>query len=130
MQPIRLTSLLPRGFDPMQHKVHFAVWNQIEHPVDVLTTDPQEWQGWNSWRSVKNDFNREFIFSMAADKHDPTLWLFGGVWEVLERGSAQQARSYTVALREDIMGPFSRRLWIQHKRDATCVNGWSRSCRR
>ncbi|SDS31353.1 hypothetical protein SAMN04488570_1605 [Nocardioides scoriae] len=116
MQPIPLTSLLPTGFHPMQHKVHFAVWNQIEHPIDVLATDAEEWQGWNSWRSVNNDFNREFIFSMAADKHDPTLWLFGGIWEVLERGAEQHARSYTVALREDIMGAFRRRLWIRHRR--------------
>ncbi|TGN63556.1 hypothetical protein EXE59_06035 [Nocardioides eburneiflavus] len=61
-------------------------------------------------------FNREFIFSVAQDKHDTTLWLFGGIWEVLDRGAEQQARSYTVALREDLMGPFIRRLYIRHKR--------------
>jgi hypothetical protein len=116
MESIPLTSLLPEGFDPKQYKIHFAVWNQIEHPVDVLATNQEEWQGWNSWRSVNNDFNREFIFSVAQDKHDATLWLFGGIWEVLERGHEQQSRSYTVALREDLMGPFIRRLWLRHKR--------------
>ena len=80
----------PRRLRPGQHKVHFAVWNQIEHPIDVLATDQAEWQGWNSWRSVNNDFNRDFIFSMAQDKHDPTLWLFGGVWEVLGRGPSSR----------------------------------------
>ena len=75
----------PTGFDPKQYKVHFAVWNQIKHPIDVLATSQEEWQGWNSWRSVKDDFNRDFIFSVAQDKHDATLWLFGGIWEVLER---------------------------------------------
>lgn len=75
-----------------------------------------EWQGWNSWRSVNNDFNREFIFSVAQNKHDATLWLFGGIWEVLERRPQQQAHSYTVAPREDLMGPFIRRLWVRHKR--------------
>ncbi|WP_435198488.1 GIY-YIG nuclease family protein [Janibacter sp. GS2] len=116
MEAIPLTSLLPEGFDPRQYKVHFAVWNQIRHPIDVLATDHEEWQGWNSWRSVKNDFNREFIFSMAQDKHDATLWLFGGIWEVLERGPEQQAHSYTVTLREELMGPFIRRLWVRHRR--------------
>ncbi len=91
MEPIPLTALLPEGFDPTQYKVHFAVWNQTKHPIDVLTNDPEGWQGWNSWRSVKDDFNREFIFSLAQDKHDLTLWLFGGIWEVLERGPEQHA---------------------------------------
>jgi len=116
VEDIPLASLLPEGFDPKQYKVHFAVWNQIEHPIDVLATNPGEWQGWNSWRSVKDDFNREFIFSVAQDKHDPTRWLFGGIWEVLERGLEQQAHSYAVVLREDLMGPFIRRLYIRHKR--------------
>ncbi|GAA1502212.1 GIY-YIG nuclease family protein [Terrabacter terrae] len=116
MEPIPLTSLLPDGFDPTQYKVHFAVWNQIKHPIDVLATSPEEWQGWNSWRSVNNDFNREFIFSVAQDKHDPTLWLFGGIWEVLERRPEPQAHSYTVRIREDLMGPFIRRLWLRHQR--------------
>ena len=50
----------------------------MRHPIDVLATDHEKWQGWNSWRSVKEDFNRELIFSVAQDKHDPTLWLFAG----------------------------------------------------
>jgi hypothetical protein len=116
MEAISLTTLLPESFDSKQYKVHFAVWNQIKHPIDVLATNQEEWRGWNSWRSVKNDFNREFIFSVAQDKHDATLWLFGGIWEVLERGPEQQAHSYKVALREDLMGPFIRRLWVRHKR--------------
>ena len=116
MDAISLTTLLPEGLDPKTVKVHFAVWNQIKHPIDVLATNQEEWQGWNSWRSVKDDFNRDFIFSVAQDKHDATLWLFGGIWEVLERRPAQQAHSYTVMLREDLMGPFIRRLYIRHRR--------------
>lgn len=116
MDAIPLTALLPADLNPLQYKVHFAVWNQKKHPIDVLATNQEEWQGWNSWRSVKDDFNRQFIFSMAQDKHDATLWLFGGIWEVLERGPEQQAHSYKVALREDLMGPFIRRLYIRTKR--------------
>lgn len=116
METIPLTALLPVGLDPAAVKVHFAVWNQIKHPIDVLATDQQEWQGWNSWRSVKDDFNRQFVFSVAQDKSDAILWLFGGIWEVLGRGPEQQAHSYRVTLREDLMGPFIRRLYIRHKR--------------
>ena len=116
MEAIPLRSQLPDDFDPTQYKVHFAVWNQIKHPIDVLATSPEDWQGWNSWRSANNDFNRQFIFSVAQDKHDATHWLFGGIWEVLERRPEPHAHSYTVALREDLMGPFIRRLWIRHQR--------------
>lgn len=116
MEAIPLAALLPEGLDPTAYKVHFAVWNQIKHPIDVLATNQEEWQGWNSWRSVNNDFNREFIFSLAQNKHDATLWLFGGIWEVLERRPEQRAHSYTVTLREDLMGPFIRRLYIRHER--------------
>jgi hypothetical protein len=116
MDVIPLAALLPIGLDATAFKVHFAVYNGSTQPIDVLASNQEEWQGWNSWRSVKDDFNREFIFSVAQDKHDTTLWLFGGIWEVLDRGAEQQARSYTVALREDLMGPFIRRLYIRHKR--------------
>lgn len=116
MVAIPLSALLPEGFDPTQCKVHFAVWNGVLHPMDVLATDLEEWRGWNSWRSEKDDFNRQFVFSVAQDKSDPTLWLFGGIWEVLERRPEKHSRAYTVALREDLMGPFIRRLFIRHKR--------------
>lgn len=117
MDAIPLAALLPTELDPASFKVHFAVRNeQGINPIDVLASDPEGWQGWNSWRSVKNDYNREFIFSVAQDKHDASLWLFGGVWEVLERRPEPKSYSYTVALREDLMGPFSRRLYIRHKR--------------
>jgi len=116
MNAIPLIALLPKGVDPTACKVHFAVWNQVKHPIDVLATNWDEWQGWNSWRSVKDDFNRQSIFSLAQDKHDSTRWMFGGIWEVLERRPERQAHSYTVALREDLMGPYIRRLFIRHKR--------------
>jgi hypothetical protein len=82
----------------------------------VLASDPEGWKGWNSYRSGKNDFNRRYIFSLAQDRHDPTLWLFGGVWEVLERGSEQHAQSYKVVLRDDLMGPYIRRLYVRLSR--------------
>ncbi|WP_180934039.1 GIY-YIG nuclease family protein [Nocardioides ungokensis] len=113
MEPIPLAPLLGADLDPATCKLHCAVWNGEEHPIDVLSNDPEGWQGWNSYRSNNNDFNRQFIFSLAQDRHDLTLWLFGGIWEVLERGPEQYARSYKVALREDLMGPYIRRLYVR-----------------
>lgn len=115
MEAIALSSVLPAGIDPTQFKVHFAVYNQVEHPIDVLANDLRRWQDWNSWRSSRNEFNRKFIFSLAQDRHDPSLWLFGGVWEVTNRRPQPHAHSYDVVARDDIMGPFVRRLYVRSK---------------
>lgn len=113
MEPIPLAALLGAAVDPAQCKLHCAVYNGEHHPIDVLSNDPDEWAGWNSWRGPKDDFNRRFVFSLAQDRHDPTLWLFGGVFEVLARRGTPGERSYSVQLREDMMGSFIRRLFVR-----------------
>lgn len=113
MQQIALEALLPSNFDPTTCKLHCAVFNGDEHPIDVLANDPVRWQVWNSWRAGKDDFNRQFIFSLAQDRHDATLWLFGGIWEVLGRRAQPHAPSYDVVHRDDLMGPFVRRLYVR-----------------
>lgn len=113
MDLISLATLLPQGFDPTQYKLHCAVYNGETFPIEVLGNDLDEWQRWNSWRNVNDDFNRQFIFSLAQDRHDPTLWLFGGIWEVVGRRPEPRQHSYDVVLREDLMGPFIRRLYVR-----------------
>lgn len=113
MEPIPLAALLPGGLDPSQCKLHCAVYNGEQYPIEVLATDPATWKLWNSWRGDKNDFNRQFVFSLAQDRHEPTLWLFGGIWEVTGRRAEPRAHSYDVVLRDDLMGPFIRRLYIR-----------------
>lgn len=113
MDRIPLTSLLPADFDATRFKLHCAVYNGEDHPIDVLSNDAGEWQRWNSWRNVNDDFNRDFIFSVAQDRHDPTLWLFGGIWEVVARRPEPRTHSYDVILREDVLGPYMRRLSIR-----------------
>ncbi|HEX8079127.1 MAG TPA: GIY-YIG nuclease family protein [Jatrophihabitans sp.] len=112
MEPIPLSSLLGSAVDPAQCKLHCAVFNGEHYPIDVLSNDPHEWEKWNRWRGPRNDFNRQFIFSLAQDRHDPNLWLFGGVFEVLVRRGTPGEHSYDITLREDMMGPFIRRLFI------------------
>lgn len=113
MDPILLATLLPPDFDPIQCKLHCAVYNGETYPIDALANNPDEWQRWNSWRNVNDDFNRRFIFSLAQDRHDPTLWLFGGIWEVVGRRPEPRQHSYDVVLREDLMGPFIKRLYVR-----------------
>ena len=67
------------------YKVHFARFNQKYQPLDVVVRDMAEWQTWQSSRRSRDDFNRRFIFSLVQFYHEPDIWLFGGVWEVLER---------------------------------------------
>ena len=90
---IVLSSLLPID-NPSDYKIHFAVWNGTEQPLDVFVRDPEEWKGWNSWRGGRDDFSRRFIFSLIRYYHQPDKWLFGGIFEVVERKSD----CYVVAL--------------------------------
>lgn len=57
-------------------KVHLAVWNGSEDPLDVfLAGDFEEWQSWQSRRN----FEREYIISLIQ-LSGPDKWLFAGVF--------------------------------------------------
>ena len=83
---------------PDLFKVHLASWNGESNPLDVFIRDRGEWLLWNSWRSSKDDFNRQFILSLIDFYPCPGTWLFGGVYEVLSRGEEIRAHSYEVKL--------------------------------
>ncbi|MGO9151836.1 GIY-YIG nuclease family protein [Mycobacterium sp.] len=111
MAAIPLKSLIG-DLDPAACKLHCAVWNGEDHPIDVLARSWGEWVEWNRWRGKRDDFNRQFIFSLARDRDDPSRWLFGGVFEVLARRPTPGASSYDVVLRDDLMGAFIKRLVV------------------
>lgn len=90
-------------------KIHFAVSNGDEQPLDVFVRDQQEWLGWNSWRGSRNDFSRQYIFSLIRYYHQSNRWLFGGIFEVVER----KTDSYSVML-SDVHQEFIGRLLIDH----------------
>lgn len=99
--------------DPCQVKTHFAVHDGESHPLDVMVRSWEEWTNWNSWRSGRNDFSRPFIFSMAVSHDRSDRWIFGGVFEVLERYSGvTKGIGYHVALRDDLLGRYIGRLVI------------------
>lgn len=68
-------------------KIHFAVFNGEEQPLDVFVRDKKEWQGWNEWRCGRDDFSRKFIFSLMRYYPKQSCWLFGGIYEVMERST-------------------------------------------
>lgn len=106
---------LTGDIDPTACKVHCAVWNGVDHPIDVLARSWDEWVEWNRWRGTRDEFNRQFIFSLARDRSNPTHWLFGGVFEVTGRRRSPGAGSYDVVLRDDLMGAYIKRLLVMFK---------------
>jgi len=81
---------------PILYKVHFARWNGSSQPLEVFVRDREEWQGWQEYYPGRNDFNRRYIFAVAQFYHEPDIWLFGGIYEVL----ARHTDSYEVNLTE------------------------------
>jgi hypothetical protein len=108
---IPLRSLIG-DLDPAKCKLHCAVFNGEVHPLDVLARSSDEWMTWSRWRPATDAFNREFIFSLAQDRDRGTHWLFGGIFEVVKRRPKPHAHSYDLKLREDLMGPFIKRLTV------------------
>ena len=94
---IKLSSLLNIQY-AASYKVHLANWNGKKHPLDVFVSSRKEWKQWNSWKGAKNEFNRDFIFSLIEFYPEPDIWLFGGVYKVIERGQQNYAHSYKVKL--------------------------------
>lgn len=101
--------------DAMDFKLHCAVWNGEVQPIDALARSWDEWVTWSRWRPSNDVFNRQLIFSMARDRTVPTRWLFGGVFEVVGRRNEPNTHAYDLKVREDILGPYIKRLWLNFK---------------
>ena len=101
--------------NPSEFKIHLANWNGENHPLDVFVNSKEEWKGWNSWRGEKDDFNRKYIFSLMEYYHEPNTWLFGGVYEVVERLNKSRDFGYRVELSEKFR-PFTGRLKLKWHR--------------
>lgn len=101
--------------NPRRFKVHLASWNGHDQPLDVFVRDRQEWDMWNSWRSGKNEFNRDYIFSLIDFYPEPGIWLFAGIYEVLERNDENFSHSYKVRI-TDYGEPLVGRLKVHFQR--------------
>jgi len=81
--------------DPTKYKFHAARWNGDEQPLDVYVRDKNEWFHWNTWRNNKDEFSRQYIFSLIDFYPETDTWLFGGIYEVLKRG-IPKSHSYEI----------------------------------
>ena len=96
---------------PEKYKLHCARWNKKNQPLDVYVRDKKEWRDWNRWRKNRDDFSRQYIFSMMDFYHESNMWLFGGIYEVTGRGE-KLSHSYEI---RDLLehSPFIGRLKIK-----------------
>jgi len=77
-------------------KLHAARWNGEYQPLDVYVRDKNEWFGWNTWRNNKNEFSRDFVFSLIDFYPEKDTWLFGGIYEILKRNNIPNSHSYEI----------------------------------
>ncbi|EAR61911.1 GIY-YIG nuclease family protein [Neptuniibacter caesariensis] len=82
--------------DPSKYKFHAARWNGGDQPLDVYVRDKGEWFQWNTWRSSKDEFSRQYIFSLIDFYPESDTWLFGGIYRVLHRGDVAHDHSYEI----------------------------------
>jgi len=72
--------------EPSKFKLHLACADKHgTHPLNVYISDKSEWLGWNEWKGDRNDWTRNFIFSLIEFYPKNDSWLFGGAFEVIER---------------------------------------------
>ena len=82
--------------EPRKFKFHAARWNGDSQPLDVYVRDKKEWLLWNTWRSSKDEFSRQYIFSLIDFYPENDMWLFGGIYEVVKRNESPNSHSYEI----------------------------------
>ena len=101
--------------NPKEYKVHFAQYNGHEQPLDAFV------RGWEYWLDLhtkrekgdRNDFNLpriiSFIHFYPKSKPNTKFWLFGGIFDVLNR----HEESYEIKM-NDLHSPCIGRLLIEY----------------
>jgi hypothetical protein len=82
--------------EPSEYKFHAARYNNSDQPLDVYVRNKNEWFGWNTWRDKRDDFSRKYIFSLIDFYPENNIWLFGGIYEVIERNNINENHSYKI----------------------------------
>lgn len=71
--------------NPNDFKAHFARYNGHEQPLEVLARSETGWKSWQEYRPNRDEFSRPRIFSLVKLHYLTDKWLFGGIWDILER---------------------------------------------
>ncbi len=67
------------------YKVHFGRYNGDKEPLDEWLIDRYNWVYWQEYFPGRNEFSRDFIFSLMNFYSEKDIWLFGGIFRVLAR---------------------------------------------
>ena len=69
-----------------KYKLHAATRNPDGwSPLDAYLENEQYWKEWNEYYPNRDDFNRDYIFSIMEFYPKPNTWLFGGIFKVIGR---------------------------------------------
>ncbi|MGJ4789533.1 GIY-YIG nuclease family protein [Leptospira koniambonensis] len=101
--------------DSNSYKVHLASWNGTDHPLDVFARSESEWEDWNKWRDSRDDYNRDFVFSLIEYYVESDTWLFGGIYKIIGSTNVNRSLSYDIQLTDKLKN-FIGRLKITFKR--------------
>ena len=99
-----------------QYKIHFAK-NDGTEPLDAFMRGMDDWKYWNMYSNGANDFNRKYIFSLISFYPENDTWLFGGIWEVVDKPAnfpRTKGFHYKIEL-TDLYKNFIGRLKIKYK---------------
>lgn len=96
--------------DPESYKLHFAKWDGRAQPLDDYLRDWDWWAGWQRYWPGRNDFNLPHVFSLMSFYPEPDVWLFGGIWRIIDR----RPDAYEVAL-DDRAAAFIGRLKVRYR---------------
>lgn len=91
-------SFVLSGIEPKDCKLHCAVWNGAEQPLEVFARSWEAWVGWNRWRPNTNDFNRRYVVSLMQVYTERDKWIFGGLFEVVGTTNVPGPNGYDVKL--------------------------------
>jgi len=107
----QLLQALDPAIAPEMCKVHLAVWNGQQNPLDVyLAGDFDEWQSWQGRRNFERALVVSLIQLPQADR-----WLFAGVHDSLGFVECEGGYQYTLVRRRGL-DEFDGRLKVSFKR--------------
>lgn len=92
MKVFDLLRLREPSLKPENCKIHFARFNQHEHPLDVfIEGNFDEWQAWQAGRNFKRELVLSFVQAGAT-----TSWLFVGLFQVKGCVSKDEPQSHYI----------------------------------